>query len=105
VTDIEYVFVVFYVVFIGFLAFLNSLGAPIFSVPGVAEPPSPPKHWWEWPGYLLTSVGYMFKLMIIPEVPNELKVLNMLIFLPFLILMIWIILKWIGPVIAGLIPG
>lgn len=100
----EYTFIFFYVVLLGFLTFMASVGAPIFTVPGVAEPPSPPDAWYKWPGYLLSTVGYMFKLLLIPEVPTELKVLTTIIFLPFVILMVWIILKWIAPVIADMIP-
>ncbi len=100
----EYRFVLFYVTFLGFLTFMMGLGAPMFAVPEVAEPPEPPEHWYQWPGYLLSTVGYMLKLMVIPEVPTELKILDAILFMPFLILMVWIILKWIAPVIADLIP-
>lgn len=100
----EYKFLMFYISFLGFLTFIMTLGAPIFSVPGVAEPPSPPDHWWEWPGYLLGMVVFFFKLIVLPDVPAELRILSFILFVPAIIVLLWIILKWIGPIIAQAIP-
>lgn len=100
----EYKFLMFYMSFLGFMLFMLGMGAPAFAVPGIAEPPTPPAHWWEWPGYLLGFVVYFFKLIVLPEVPTEIRILTFILFLPAIIVFVWIILKWIGPIIAQAIP-
>jgi len=100
----EYKFILFYACFIGFLFFMSSINAPIFSVQGIAVPPEPPDEWYKFPFYIFQMFWYMFKLITIPEVPTELKVLTSVVFLPFVVLLAWIIVKWVGNIVAQAIP-
>ena len=102
--SVEYPFIFVLVIFGSVLTYLVSLGLPLFSVNSIGSLPDSPTHWYQYPSYLLNMMVFFFKLLITPSVPSELRFLSVLIFTPFSILLAWLIIKFIAPLIASVIP-